>query len=113
MIESVSKLQGSRRVAERDNLLEEIVFSLKADNSIVAAWLFGSLGRGTEDSLSDLDIFVVVKETAIGDFISNRLEKAKRVREPLFVVEAPQNRPPEGAYLMSLYSGKTGPHIVD
>ena len=93
--------------------MEEIVSTLKTDDSVVAAWLFGSLGRGTEDPLSDLDIFVVVKESEIGDFILNRQEKVKRAREPLLVVEAPQNRPPEGAYLMALYSGETGPHIVD
>ncbi len=113
MDEAVSKLQGSLRVAERDSLLEEIVSTLKADDSIVAAWLFGSWGRGTEDALSDLDLFVIVKDSQIGDYILNRREKVKRVREPLFVVEASQNRPPEGAYLMAIYSGETGPHIVD
>ena len=113
MNESVSKLEGSRRVAERDALLDEVVLSLKSDSSVVAAWLFGSLGRGTEDALSDLDIFVVVKDEAIDDFILDRRTKVATTLNPFFFVEAPQNRPPEGAYLMALYSGETGPHIVD
>src|SRR4051812_13184180 len=43
--------------AERDTLLRRVQQALERDPRVAAAWLFGSLGRGSEDALSDLDLF--------------------------------------------------------
>ncbi len=44
--------------AERAALLETIVQHARADARVVAGWLFGSLGRGDGDALSDLDVWL-------------------------------------------------------
>jgi hypothetical protein len=40
--------------AERDALLDQIELVLTQDGRVCAAWLWGSLGRGEGDELSDL-----------------------------------------------------------
>ena len=102
-----------QRVEERNALLERASARLLADPKIVAAWLFGSLGRGEEDDLSDLDIFVVTQDEAIQDYILNRRTNATLGIDDVCLIEAPQNRPPGGAYLMALYPSETGYHEVD
>ncbi len=44
--------------AERAALLQAIVRHACADARVVAAWLFGSLGRSDGDALSDLDVWL-------------------------------------------------------
>ena len=44
--------------AEREAWLAETIVQLEADERVDAAWLFGSLGRGDADELSDVDLFV-------------------------------------------------------
>lgn len=44
------------REEERDRLLDRLVASLERDERVVAAWLSGSLGRGTADAWSDVDV---------------------------------------------------------
>ena len=46
--------------AERQAFLENIAAGLQADGRFLAAWLLGSLGRGEEDEVSDIDLAVVV-----------------------------------------------------
>ncbi len=103
----------ARRAAEREALLERIQASLRADGSVVAAWPIGSLGRGEGDALSDLDLWVVVADVRVPDTPEARRAFAARVGEPLVVVEAPQNAPPGGAYLLALCDGETGTLQVD
>jgi len=50
--------------AERDALLERIHMALQSDPRVVAAWVGGSVGAGTADELSDLDIWVVIEDSA-------------------------------------------------
>ena len=101
------------RTQERDSLLRRAVNALQADARVVAAWLAGSLGRGTEDALSDLDLWVVVSD-AYYSFVAGRTrEFAGKLGDPLLILEAPQNAPPGGAYLLALYPGETGPHQID
>ncbi len=54
-----------RRQAERDALLHQIEVALRADERVVAAWLTGSLGRGNADALSDIDLWVIVRDDAV------------------------------------------------
>jgi Streptomycin adenylyltransferase len=50
--------------ADREDLLARIVSTLQADERCVAAWLEGSYAQGTKDDLSDLDLRVVLADTA-------------------------------------------------
>lgn len=101
------------RERERDALLRRITTGLKNDPRVAAAWLFGSLGRGDQDALSDLDLFLIVAEEHSEAIQASIREFVAPFGELLLVVEAPQNAPQGGAYLMALYAGQTGPHQVD
>ena len=96
------------RLAERDALLARLLALLKADSRVAAVWLHGSLGRGTGDAWSDLDLWVVVFDAAYSDDIRYTFATGA-----LFTEEAPQNAPPGGSYLMSAHDAPTGPHLVD
>jgi predicted nucleotidyltransferase len=101
------------RRTEREALLNRIIEQLEADPRVGAAWLFGSLGRGTSDDLSDIDLWVVVDDAHIRELSAARREYVARLDVPLLTEEAPQNAPMGGAYLLVLYSGGAGPHQVD
>lgn len=101
------------REAERNALLQRIQRAIEKDERIVAAWLFGSLGRGEADALSDIDIFVVASDDHIKAIITERHEFMARLGQLALIQEAPNNAPPEGAYNMALYAGQYGPQQVD
>ncbi len=107
----VDYLEVHRR--ERVDLLERAIGLLEGDDRIDAAWLHGSMGRGTEDDWSDIDLWIVVADEAWDAVAGERGEFVKRVGELLLVVEAPQNAPQGGAYLLAMYAGVQGPHILD
>jgi predicted nucleotidyltransferase len=98
---------------ERDVLLSRAVEILLADDRIVAAWLFGSMGRGAADVWSDLDLWIVVANEHIADVSTEREIFLSRLGTLLLTSEAPQNAPPGGAYLPGMYPGAYGPHVVD
>jgi predicted nucleotidyltransferase len=102
-----------QRRVEREELLQRVTGLLEGDERVVAAWLFGSLGRGNEDDLSDLDLWVVVGDDFCDEMVAERHEYVTRLGEALLIEEAPQNAPPGGGYLLVLYGGQAGPHQVD
>jgi predicted nucleotidyltransferase len=103
-----------QRAAERDALVESAAALLNDDRRVVAAWLYGSLGRGTQDQLSDIDLWVVVQDEYIDEVCRECREYVAGLANPLVIVEAPQNAPPNGAFLTVLYEGKVaGPQHVD
>lgn len=93
-----SRIQA--RQSEQEVLLQQMIRLLLADERIVAAWLFGSRGRGSADVLSDLDLWVVVKDEFIEEVCSERQAYVAQIGEPLLMLEAKQNAPKGGAYLM-------------
>ncbi|MEO6458186.1 MAG: nucleotidyltransferase domain-containing protein [Chloroflexia bacterium] len=99
--------------AERDALLLEAATLLKGDERVVAAWLYGSLGRGTADEWSDIDLWVVVADSHIEEICAGRRDYVAALGEPLLVVDAPQNAPAGGAFLTVLYEGSAGSRHVD
>ena len=99
--------------AERDGWLFAMTERLLADVRVVAAWLFGSLGRGDADALSDIDLFVIVPDSEFIELVNQCHAFMAQIATPLLVLEAPQNWPPGGVYNMALYPGKHGPHQVD
>ena len=109
---SVDDLLQTRR-REHEALLKKIQSLLQADQRIVAAWLFGSEGRHTSDVLSDLDVWVIVKDESIETIVAKRQHYAAQLERPVLLLESPQNAPAGGAYLMALYPGQAGVHQVD
>ena len=101
------------RNRERSDLLNRIVDNLLAERSVCAAWLSGSVSRGGDDALSDLDIHIVVDDQAIGDFIDNRKVYAPKPARPVLLMDNLGNAPVGGAYLLALYEGEIGPQHVD
>ncbi|MHB8624890.1 MAG: nucleotidyltransferase domain-containing protein [Aggregatilineales bacterium] len=106
-------IHDPERRAERDTLLARMVALLSADPRVCAAWLFGSLGRGDEDDLSDIDVWVIVDDEHAEAVKAARREFVTKIAEPLLIEEAPHNAPPDGAYLCVLYPGQSGPHAID
>ncbi len=109
--ETKKALLGRR--AERGALLDKITQMLEGDARIAAAWLFGSVGRGEADDLSDLDLRVIVFDEHIEAICQGRQAYTAQVGEAVLFGEAPQNRPVGGAFLLTLYAGEFGPQEVD
>jgi predicted nucleotidyltransferase len=101
------------RLSERAALLKRARQLLEADPRVVAAWLFGSMGRAVEDEWSDIDLFIVVADTAMSSVIGGRHYFAQSVGDPLMYIEAPQDAPQGGSYLLMVYPGEYGPLILD
>ena len=98
---------------ERQLLLDRIVSCLENDSRVVATWLLGSLGRAESDELSDIDIWVVVSDEFIQKVSQQRRQFVSQLGIPLLVVEAPNNAPRTGAYLMVYYQSDIAPLQVD
>lgn len=98
---------------ERNQLLITIRELLENDPRVKAAWLFGSLGRGDEDALSDIDLWVVVDDAYIEQVIAQPRQFTSQVGHPVLFFDAPQNAPEGGTYLMTCYDAPIAPHIVD
>jgi len=100
----------SERAEERSRLLDAIEAACRNDPRVAGAWLIGSLGGGTEDDWSDLDVWVVPQE-GCEDTLLKDLSEA--VGEPRLRLPAPQNAPAGGEFLTTAYDAPTGPHLVD
>ena len=101
------------RNRERSDLLKRIVESLTTERSVQAAWLSGSVSRGNDDALSDLDIHIAIDDQAIDQVIGNRKLYASRPARPTLLMDNYRNAPAGGAYLLALYKGEFGPQHVD
>ena len=101
------------RLRERAALLRRVEQVIRRDCRVRAAWIMGSVARGEDDALSDLDLFIVVADDAIAEFIDNRRVHAAEPARPLLLMDNLANAPPGGAYLLALYEGKAGPQNID
>ena len=101
------------RLRERAALLRRVEQVIRRDCRVRAAWIMGSVGRGDDDALSDLDLFIVVADDAIAEFIDNRRDHAAQPARPLLLMDNLANAPAGGAYLLALYGGKAGPQNID
>jgi predicted nucleotidyltransferase len=98
---------------QRRRVIQSLTQALRADERISAAWLFGSIGRREEDALSDIDLWVVVKDADCADMIANRQEFVSLIGAPIHTLEAPQNAPQNGACLLALYDTEIGLIHID
>ena len=102
--------------SRRDNFLSEVVETLSGDDRFVAAWLTGSLSRNEADSLSDIDISLVVTDP-FSSMLCTRLEQvsahtsAERLSlfsqfgTPALLHENNNNAPDGGTFTFILYAG--------
>lgn len=97
----------------RETLLSNITKTLEQDSRVETVWLLGSLGRGEQDYLSDIDIFLVISDQHWDEIIDSKHNFISRISSPIIIMEAPQNAPPGGAYLAVCYDSSTGPLTVD
>lgn len=105
------------RFAEASSLLRRIDERLRREPRASAAYL-AHFGRGEgfgpdDDAWSSLNVHVVVDDESLDALGMARREFVAEVGRPLLWVEAPQNAPPQGYYLMALYDGEAGPYQVD
>src|SRR5215210_4775237 len=100
-------------LAQQQSYLERAIALLEGDERVVAAWLYGSLGGGTSDEWSDIDLWVVVTDEHIESIRAGRYEYAAQLGEPLLIVDAPQNAPQDGAFLSVLYPGEAASQHID
>jgi predicted nucleotidyltransferase len=98
------------RERDRDRWLRRAVRLLESDESVVAAWLWGSAGRGDADALSDLDLFVAVADPSAIDTVHERFDTFGEVE---WCREVPYNAPAEGRYFTVGYPAAVEPLPID
>jgi predicted nucleotidyltransferase len=76
------------RRSEHVALLKQLERVLQAEQRIVAAWLFGSEGRRSSDVLSDLDVWVIVKDEFSETISAERQRYAARLERPALLLVA-------------------------
>ena len=98
------------RERDRDRWLRRAVHLLERDDSVVAAWLWGSVGRGDADALSDLDLFIAVADRSALDAIHERFDRFGEVQ---WCREVPYNAPVDGRYFTVGYPAAVEPLPID
>jgi hypothetical protein len=78
-----------------------------------AAWLSGSIARGDDDWLSDIDLHVAITDESIEEVVQYRHDFAAGVMPPTLSMDQMRNAPPQGGYLLVHYPGEYGPQHVD
>lgn len=84
-----------------DPLLDEIIERLRQNESVHAAWLAGSRGRGDEDEFSDIDIWIAVDDATMQEIAHDPLTFVHNIVPTILHVNAPSIAPDGGAFLGS------------
>lgn len=98
--------------AEREQLLTSLTRLLDEDDRVVGVWLRGSLGRGREDDVSDIDLHVAVDDRACGAIVADVEGFLALPGQPL-LVQTVFSAPRGGFTRCVLYEGAHGPQQVD
>lgn len=67
-----------------DDALETIANSLKKDHRVKAIFVKGSVGRGEHDEHSDLDLYCLVDEADLEDFLKSKIHHLESYGQLLF-----------------------------
>lgn len=100
--------------AARDDLLRRAARALESDPRFAAAWLYGSFGRGEEDTFSDIDLVIAVYDQNSAELCDRdplvsagtspaRLALFRKIGEPANIHENHHNAPPTGSFSAVLY----------
>lgn len=103
----------SVRTKERNDLIQKLTAHLQQDERVRAAWLAGSIARGDDDWLSDIDLYVAVTDESIEEVVRDRHDFAAQLLTPTLSMDQLRNAPPRGGYLLVHYPGEYGPQHVD
>ncbi len=106
---------ANARTAARQQFVTALVDILTADDRFVAAWLTGSIARGDEDALSDVDLSLVVADEAAvmlcarpwqlaGYTTPARAALFERFGQPAIIHENQHNAPPDGSWTCVIYA---------
>lgn len=98
------------RQRDRQRWLTAASAVLDADASVVAAWLWGSEGRGDADALSDYDLFVAVAREGDIECVHERFGDFGDVQ---WCREVPFNAPTRGRYFTVGYPAAVEPLPID
>src|SRR5436190_23326019 len=99
----------------RDTLLVEISKTLSQDERFVAAWLTGSISRNEADSVSDIDLTLVVSdkysaslctrlEQVSAQTSSDRYTLFSQFGKPALIHENNNNAPEGGTFTFVMYA---------
>jgi predicted nucleotidyltransferase len=66
-------------------LIDRFVAACRADERVLAAFLGGSYAKGAVDAYSDLDLYMIITDTAYQDFFAEREAFIRRLGEPVFL----------------------------
>jgi predicted nucleotidyltransferase len=103
----------ARQAVRRDAWLREVAHELEEDDRMLAAWLVGSLGDGSADELSDIDMVVVIDERYAEAVLSHPAEEVARFGETVWSQSVPGNAPSGGAYVSAGFQSAPLPIAVD
>jgi len=92
-------LQQMKNIQEK--LVNDIVGLFK--DEAVEAHLFGSMARGTNDALSDIDIWFTFEDSDIERILENRFEKYSQIGEIVLSNEMQNSFPLDGVQTAVLY----------
>ena len=110
MTDSLQAYQASRAA-----LLAKLTETLSKDERFVAAWLTGSFGRGEADTVSDIDLTLVVSERYSASLCARpepagakttkeRFDLFSSFGQPAAIHENNSNAPEEGTFTFVLYT---------
>jgi predicted nucleotidyltransferase len=103
----------ARQAASRDAWLRKVTRQLENDDRVLAAWLVGSLGSGSADELSDIDIVVVVDDRYAEEVLAHSVSEVGRFGETVWSQDVPGNAPSGGAYVTAGFQSVPLPIAVD
>ena len=81
--------EGARMIAghRQKESIDKIVKSLIADSAVIAVFLKGSIAKEQDDEYSDVDLYCMVTETLMHDFLHRRLMHLEKYKSMVFVEE--------------------------
>lgn len=95
----------------REKILNDTINVFR--DKAIEAHMFGSVGRGDSDELSDIDIWFTCKDSDIKDVLAKRMELYSEIGEIVHLCEPPQNAPIDGVHSFVLYKTEVGLLQVD
>jgi predicted nucleotidyltransferase len=100
------RLQGTKLVTQK-------IISTFSKNGAVAIHQFGSFAKGSEDELSDQDIWITIKDEDLSAIINKRDELYSQIGKIIIKIEPPQNAPTDGMYSLVIHETNQGLFHVD
>ena len=104
---------AAEQLRTRTALVERLRAGLASDDRVEAVWAHGSLGRGDEDVLSDIDLIVTTAEGVEESFVQSLAEVVAQFGPIALANHVPGNAPEGGYFLSVLYDLEPLPIICD